>query len=286
MLIWTSLVLAGPRSFADIPRHAPIPTQWPEEVRPWLASTRCVEAGDERIRAAAQEIRGQDQSVIGVIKLTLDGLGGIYARQHGNCTELDAVQALDRKGSCTSSANLAAALLRANGIPARILAGYATWYGAHQTHYIVEAWVPDYGWFPFEPTLLQGCWDPWRQIEVAIVPPEFENRSQLRPGAFGGVPYLSLTEIRGDEHYVVRGMVDSTRDCDHIAECVYAFGIHPGASWDRAYEPARKRWSTWLTVRPRVEADGHVGTPRSFASVERAHSLDELVRALQAKRGD
>ena len=42
---------------------------------------------------------------------------------------LDAVQALDRQGSCTSCANLVAALLRGNGIPARILAGYPTYLG-------------------------------------------------------------------------------------------------------------------------------------------------------------
>src|SRR5262249_38299968 len=151
-LEWSSLVLVGPRSFGDVPRHASIPPEWPEEARPWIASTSCVQATDPRIQDVARELRGDGRDVPQIIQSTLSRLHEIYNHQRGMATSLDAVQALEHTGSCTSCANLTAALLRANGIPARILSGYPTWFGPLQTHYMVEAWMPGYGWSPPQAT--------------------------------------------------------------------------------------------------------------------------------------
>ena len=70
----------------------------------------------------------------------------IYRNASGRVDALTATEALTKRGSCTSCANLGAALLRAQGIPARIVAGYPTWCGALQTHYVVEYWLPQGGW--------------------------------------------------------------------------------------------------------------------------------------------
>ena len=109
-------------------------------------------------------------------------LHDVKAKQKGESKDLGALPALEKAGSCTSNANLCAALFRAAGVPARIVSGYAVWGGPHQTHYIVEAWLPGSGWVPFESTHVRARW-PWsQQANVSIVRPEDEDRSGLREG--------------------------------------------------------------------------------------------------------
>src|SRR5262249_1648568 len=143
---WTSVVLVAPTDFSAVPKSAEFPGEWPEEARAWLRPSRSSQSADGRIVAIAKEVRGESTDVMEVIKRTLERAKRIYAEQSDYCTELDAVQALEKRGSCTSCANLVAALLRAGGVPARILSGYPVWSGPLQTHYIVEAYVPGYGW--------------------------------------------------------------------------------------------------------------------------------------------
>ena len=62
-----------------------------------------------------------------------------------------------------------------------------------QTNYIVEAYVPEYGWYPIESTMGRSPWPNFQQALVAIVPSRYED--QAKAGARVGVPYLSLTEL-------------------------------------------------------------------------------------------
>jgi len=262
-LRWNSIVLCAPRSFDDAPAAAPLPEQWPEEARPWLRATRCAQADNPRIRKVAEGIRGDDRDVLTIIRSTLKRLHTIYTAQQGRCTELDAVQALDYQGSCTSCANLASALLRANGIPTRILAGYSVIAGPHQTHYIVEAYVPGFGWYPIESTQLQAPWPPYRQMHVAIVPPEYEDRSELRFSAGGCVPFLSLTEHPDyDGTYSVMGLLAPGRNCDHVAEPWRNYPPDaPAAEWQSALQRARQRWQNWVSSKPGMDKDSCLATP-------------------------
>jgi hypothetical protein len=75
---------------------------------------------------------------------------------------------------------LTATLLRASGIPARIVASYPSWWGPLQTHYIVEAYMPEYGWYSIESTMCQSPWPNTHQVNFAIIPPQHEDR--LMPG--------------------------------------------------------------------------------------------------------
>jgi transglutaminase-like putative cysteine protease len=257
-LEWSSLVACGPGKFDAIPALAPVPDTWPTETRPWLRSTRCVQSADPRIQAVAKEIRGDSSDVMAIIVSTLKRTRALYEGQTGRCTELDAVGALSRQGSCTSCANLVAALLRANSIPARIVSGYPTWSGPLQTHYIVEAFVPGFGWYPIESTQLRAPWPPYQQAQVAIIPPEHEDRSEPRPSAAGGVPYLSLTELTGDTTSVMLlGTIDKDRNCDHVGTIWRAFPRDaPRADWDRALDVARRRWNAWIDSKPAAAAGG------------------------------
>jgi transglutaminase-like putative cysteine protease len=285
-LEWSSLVLVAPRSFGDVPRHASIPREWPAEARPWLASTSCVQAADPRIQQVARSLRGDGRDVPQIIQSTLTRLREIYDHQRGVGTSLDAVQALEHTGSCTSCANLAAALLRANGIPARILAGYPTWFGPLQTHYMVEAWMPGYGWYPLESTLLRAPWDPYQQVNVSIVPTDYENeRSNSRPGGAPGVPYLSLTEASGDvQGYRVLGTIRREYNCDHQAELVRRFTeSSPSGAWTRAIREARSRWARWIASRPAPMTKGRLSTQVSSEHFDAVDSPTGVLHALPHK---
>ncbi len=262
-LQWSSIVLCAARSFDNMPTEAPLPEDWPAEVRPWLRSTRCVQAQHKRIQLVAREIRGESRDVLEIIQKTLQRTKAIYLAQQGDCKELDAVHALDKRGSCTSCANLVAALLRASDIPARVLAGYPTDGEPLETHYIVEAYVPGYGWYPIESTCLQAPWQPYLQIEVAIIPPEHEDRSEARYPNAGGVPYLSIMELPGyDGSYSVLPNLDGRGHGHHVAKVWRAFPSQaPAADWEHAIELGRARWMEWLESSPSLDARHQLATP-------------------------
>ena len=108
---------------------------------------------------------------------------------------LDARKGLDCGGSCTSRANLAAALLRARGIPARTVAHLPTWSGPLYEHWLVEYWHPGAGWVWLESS--QGKFRPLpcSLVVLNVANPEDEDRAfdplqcrQVMPGA----PHLSV----------------------------------------------------------------------------------------------
>ncbi len=94
---WSSAVLAAPTDFGAVPQSAPMTGEWPPEAREWLRSTRCVQSDDPSIRAIAKEIKGESNDVMAIIGGVLERARQIYAAQEGQCTQLDAVQALTKK---------------------------------------------------------------------------------------------------------------------------------------------------------------------------------------------
>lgn len=281
-LRWTALVLAAPRAFDDFPKQAALPDAWPVEARPWLRATKYAEADDPNLRTVARELRGDSNDVPRIIRRTLARLREIQRRQKGRCAALGAAEALEKQGSCTSNANLAAALLRANGIPARILAGYPSWSGPLQTHYTVEAWVPGYGWYPLESTLTKAPWPPSGQIQVAILPPEYEDQGGLRGNVAPGVPYLSLTEyVDYDRSWIAVGNIGGKLGCDHVAEQAQIFADDtPPADWQAALDAARRKWDAWLRGDPKP-VNGRLTTPTTAKQLETAKTAADVRRAFE-----
>jgi hypothetical protein len=159
-----------------------------------------VQSDDAAIRAKATELgvgtNDVDAYARHVIAFTSQNKG-----TGAEFTTLDASRALQCGGSCTSRANLAAALLRAHGVPARTLAHLPTWSGPLYEHWLVEYWNPVRGWVWIEPTM--GKYDPAPTTLVVLAEssPDDEDRSfdkmQCRfvtPGA----PYLSVHELAGE----------------------------------------------------------------------------------------
>jgi hypothetical protein len=277
-ITFRSVLLIAPSDFTSVPKTAPFPENWPEEVTPWLAASWCVDSEHEQIQTMAAGIRAQTGDVLETIRRVQEATGIVFRLAQGRGESLTAVEALDKQGSCTSCANLVAAVLRACGVPARIVAGYPSWSGPLQTHYIVEAYVPEYGWYPIESTMGRSPWPNFQQALVAIISPRYEDRSRAgaRVGVAGGVPYLSLTELPGnDGSCIAVGAIEDARGCDH--HCRALRGLE-GASdqWNLAAAAARPHWEAWLDVTHKLDAEGRLAfgnEPRMLPSKSVAELL-------------
>ena len=237
-LEWRSQVIVDLReSFASVPKTCAFPQEFPEEARPWLRPSAFVQSDDKRIIAKAQAFRNDD--LIETIRQTMVGLTSIYRGVRGDyALDAAAVTALSKPVACTGKANLLAALLRANGIPARVLSGFPTWSGQpFLTHYIVEAYVPGYGWYPLEPTLTALGWSCANMPIASIVTIESENRGFQRLSGAAGVPYLSLPETSGN--IIARGSLTK----DFANQEAKILGTIDSSELD----PAKTRWRQWVS---------------------------------------
>jgi hypothetical protein len=276
-----SLVLVGPSPFSNVPDRAELPDQWPEECQPWLKSTWCVDWQNEKIQALSKEIRGNSNDVMTIIAVTQERAGTIFFNAQGQAWDLTSVEALTGRGSCTSCANLVAALLRGNNIPARVVAGYPSWTGPLQTHYMVEAYVPEFGWYPIESTMCKAPWANEYQINVAIIPPEYESKelAGVRTQIAAGVPYLSLTEMPDCPSGVIcEGTIEPGRSCDHQCKMVRRFSISD-SQWDSALAGAASRWRKWLASKAK-QADARQLVLGPKAEAVEATSASELIKEL------
>jgi hypothetical protein len=150
IITWKSVVLIRGSTEASLPKtkqHAP------PELSQWLKATKCVQSDSPEIVAKASQLAPGADDVETLVRLIV----GFTSRNQGTgekYNSLDAKTALERGGSCTSRANLAAALLRAQGVPARTVAHLPAWHrGPLFEHWLVEYWHPGVGWIWVEPTL-------------------------------------------------------------------------------------------------------------------------------------
>ncbi len=270
-----SLVLVQPSQFDSVPKSAMIVDEWPAEARQWLASTWCADSSHDRLQTLAKAIRAESDDVLTIIQKVQSEARTVFVNAKGHVTNLTAIEALDKVGSCTSCANVVAALLRACGVPARVLAGYPSWSGPLQTHYIVEAFVPGFGWYPVESTQLTSPWPNHQQVNVSIVPIEYEKQevAKLRRHAAGGVPYLTLTEFPSG-HALARGTINEKRGCDHVCHFLRPFDA-PTGDWQQATRHARTQWTQGVKSQPQFDRSGKLRIGDA-ERVKAAMSLAEL----------
>ncbi|MHC5036113.1 MAG: transglutaminase-like domain-containing protein [Planctomycetota bacterium] len=244
---WESHVLALPHMETPIPKGIALPlNEVPAEVKGWLAPSWCCDAAHPEVLKIAEAIRKSGSTADVLVPATLKRMQSIFRGAKGRVTALTAVQALTKRGSCTSCANLGAALLRALGIPARVIAGYPTWSGPLQTHYVVEYWLPKGGWRLMESTRCLDDRPGYEQIEVAMVLPEDESEAKAkgRVAAAGAVPYLSLTEYpeaKGRESPWLVGNIPNRPGSDHQAVQIAIFEAAPEV-WETAVKQLKARW--------------------------------------------
>jgi len=274
-ITWASDLLVRDHDYSALPGQAaiPAPDALPADVQPWLEATAGVQANHPEIEAVAAQLRG-DGEAMGLARRVADFTAN---QPFGDFQSLDALEALREGGSCTSMANLAAALLRANGIPARVLAIYPTdgeWY---QTHYIVEFYLPEAGWVWMESTVGQIPWPPYAGVVVALATPEDENRAfEANRWVIPGAPWGSLTEnLTGDLSLWSEGEMPD--NCDHAAHTVHIFT--DSNRMEQAFSLAEQVWQTELQLRLAGEENAEAQVHREAAAG--ARTPDELIDHLQ-----
>ncbi|MBU0986845.1 MAG: transglutaminase-like domain-containing protein [Proteobacteria bacterium] len=150
----------------DLRTSAPFPlASLPEPVKGYLETTEQVAADDSRIQLKARELTDSAQNEFDAVQkiltwvvdhmhyvLSPESYDAIYSFQSG-------------KGNCQNYSHLSAALMRAVGIPVRIVNGVTlkqpydiglkdailTMKMAQGRHSWIEVYFPDLGWIPFDP---------------------------------------------------------------------------------------------------------------------------------------
>jgi hypothetical protein len=197
---WEALVLVKDHTAEPLPQ-ATTP-EVPAEAKPWLQSTSCVQSADPAIKAKAAELAKDAPDLEAYARRVIQFTGNHPLKTEQFYT-LDARSALDYGGSCTNRANLAAALLRARGIPARTVAHLPTWSGPLYEHWLVEYWHPGKGWVWLESSLNQFQPSPTSLVVLNVANPADEDHpttfasARLR-GVVAGVPYLAVQEMSAE----------------------------------------------------------------------------------------
>ncbi|MFH1100487.1 MAG: transglutaminase domain-containing protein [Methanobacteriota archaeon] len=141
-LFWSISVVVRENNFDDLPENIRVTPRkdLPNDVKKWLLPSEFIQSDHWRINLRAKMLKGMSNDVIKLAEKVADFTGPLESRGGYQ----DALTTLRTKGgNCMGSANLASALLRANGIPARVLMVYPT-------HYIIEYYAHPYGWIRLE----------------------------------------------------------------------------------------------------------------------------------------
>lgn len=119
----------------------------------WIASTKHVEAGDARISRQSETLLTEESFLKNLHRVTKWVHDHVqYDRQFYPQT-LSAVDVLRRgRGVCDEFSALAGALFRSGGIPVRFVSGVVFSGSSWGNHAWMEAFQPDVGWTPVDPT--------------------------------------------------------------------------------------------------------------------------------------
>jgi hypothetical protein len=175
-ITWQASVLVLGKNWNDIPSFVPIPDygQLPDSVTKWLQPTDCAQIESPVVQAVASEVLGTTNNLITLAD-------SVYSYCHAIPYEFphmpyafDAVYALLWGNSCTGKAHAAAALMRANGVPARTLMNTVLSSSILYQHWAIDYYVPDYGWVPMDPSLHLHPHPPFWEVVTMVCNPEDE----------------------------------------------------------------------------------------------------------------
>lgn len=143
---YDSWILKRSTSFNDRPEFVEISAlkNIPESVKPYLKSSKIAQSSNPEIEVKARNLSLGHQNLVDICDAIINFTGNSIQYKGGN--EQEALTTLrNGYGVCNGKANLAVALFRSIGIPARILM-------VAKTHFIIEYYLPTYGWIRAEST--------------------------------------------------------------------------------------------------------------------------------------
>ena len=176
-------VLIKNHDFSDLPEKVKFPRRWqlPEETKTWLTSTKVVQKRSILIRHKARQIRGIRNDVLKFandvatyIKWHRFGLFLLQLRL-GIFFSQDARTTLFINGENVGRSHLACAFFRSQNIPARVILVHNDQGFWTQMHYMVEYYVPDYGWVLLDSTKGKTPYETKKQIINRICFPKDED---------------------------------------------------------------------------------------------------------------
>lgn len=170
---FTIWVLMEYHDFSDIPDDVKMPVNKydsPEETHQWLSSSDMVQVKRLRIRRTAESLEGPNDTVISYAQNV-----SYFIKHHRYAFFLiqlwtrtffkqDALTTLKINGENVGRSHLACALFRNQNIPARVILVHNDQGFWTQMHYMVEYYIPDYGWVLLDTTKGTTPYDTHRQI--------------------------------------------------------------------------------------------------------------------------
>lgn len=183
-------------TLATLKTSAPFPvTGLPREIKPYLAATDQVPAGNDRIKQKSRELTASAKTQFDAVQQILTWQVD-HMRYVQPPARYDALYALDSgKGNCQNFSHLAAALMRAAGIPVRIVngvtlkepyhikqpSGTLVMRNAEGRHSWIEVYFPDLKWVPFDPQSMQlFVSNRFIRVEVGLDNDDTENDGLIR----------------------------------------------------------------------------------------------------------
>jgi hypothetical protein len=187
----------------------------PGDIKYYLKSTEQIQSKHPRIEKLARELTGGLHTEFDAVQQTLTWVVD-NIRYVTPPRQYDALYSLESgKGNCQNYSHMAAALMRAVGIPVRIVNGVTLKKGfniARQggtltikmgqgRHSWIEVWFPDLGWVPFDPQqTAMFVANRFIRVEVGIDNNETVNDGRLRwIQARGSTERLDTGETIGAE---------------------------------------------------------------------------------------
>lgn len=276
----TTLVARRERPAPDGDYTIPPPDQYPEAVRPYLASTPMVDAKHPIVRDTAAAILAKTQNPVAIAEEIARLARERSYLPTGQMTEFLPISALTLKcgGSCCASAVAAAAVFRACGIPAQVT--YCPPYS--YVHGVVQFYIQDYGWVRMDGTSgsarypLVNDANSLSLIRLFDTPIDMEQQ----PIAFAW-PYQN-NDADGPYTFTANGQPTSkvTMDLDpDVAANTIAEPfphLEPG-SWSAVLgtEPFEGPWTDWAAL---VERSAAAGTSTAVGPFESLAERLPMVR--------
>jgi len=152
-LTWQAWVLTKMEAWADLPTFVNVSelASLPDSVLPFLQATDCCQVDDPLVQNRAQILGGSCINILDQADAICDYVEAIPGGLPHTPIAFDAVYTLRYGNSCTGHAHAATALLRALGIPARNLLNVSSMFlGPMDQHWIIEFFLPTYGWVLME----------------------------------------------------------------------------------------------------------------------------------------